>query len=258
MICDAHAHLDEEEYGDDVPEIVDRAKAAGLKRILVVGMLGHDVDKAADLVSRENFMHLAVGVHPHDADKVGPDWEKELNYWLDQPKTVGLGEIGLDFFRDWSPKADQERMFVRQLHLARERDLPVIIHDREAHRETMDFIRSEGAGLRGMFHCFSGDVDLARQVLDLGFYISIPGPVTFPKADVTRAAAAYVPLDRLLVETDCPYLTPVPHRGKRNEPAYVVHTAEFIAQLRGDDYQEFARATTTNLETLFGLGDKVC
>ena len=258
MICDAHAHLDREEYGDEVPEIVQRAKAAGLKRILAVGMLGHDVDRVAELVRQESFIHLAVGVHPHDADKVGIDWENELKYWLDQPKTVGLGEIGLDFFRDWSPRADQERLFIRQLRLAKERDLPIIIHDREAHRQTVDLIRSEGAGLRGMFHCFSGDVDLARQVLDMGFYVSIPGPVTFPKADETRAVAAYVPLDRLLVETDCPYLTPVPHRGKRNEPAYVVHTAKFIAQLRGDDYETFAQATTANLETLFNLGDEVC
>jgi TatD DNase family protein len=166
---------------------------------------------------------------------------------------VAYGETGLDFFRNLSPRDVQIRRFGEQLDLAEELDLPVVIHDREAHTETMDMLRAWKGKRRGVVHCFSGDRAMARKCLDLGFYISVPGPVTFPKSDRLREIVKDIPLDRLLLETDCPYLTPEPYRGKRNEPAYVVHTARKIAAVRGISLDELARATSRNAKELFRL-----
>lgn len=253
MISDAHAHIDLGHFDKDRDEVIARAREAGLKWIINVAMIGDGAEKALALAEEHDFIRAIAGCHPHDAQDFGQNELDLLRRAAAGPKVVGLGEMGLDFFRNHSPHDEQRRVFAEQLGLARELELPIVIHDREAHEETLDLVTTAGSGLTGMFHCFSGDVEMARRVLDLGFYISIPGVVTFPKAKETQAVAAFAPLDRLLVETDCPFLAPVPKRGKRNEPAYVVETAKKVADLKGLPYEEVAARTTANLEALFGL-----
>lgn len=252
MVSDAHAHLDLKQFDNDREEVIKRAQSAGLKWIINVCMIGDGADEALALVEKYDFMRAVAGCHPHDAQGLS---EKDLG-WLERtaahPKVVGIGEIGLDFFRNHSPHDKQREAFGAQLDLARWLGMPVIIHDREAHEESLALIR-ESRVEQGMFHCFSGDVEMAKEVLDMGLYISLPGSVTFPKAKTTHEVAAYVPLDRLLVETDCPFIAPVPHRGKRNEPAYVVETAKAVARIKGLSFEETAARTTENLERLFGL-----
>ena len=252
MVSDAHAHLDLNQFDPDREAVIARARAAGLKWIINVCMIGDGAEAALALVEKYDFMRAIAGCHPHDAEGFGEAGLGRLERLSGHPKVVGIGEIGLDFFRNYSPHDKQREVFAAQLDLARWLTMPVIIHDREAHDESLAMIR-ESRVQKGMFHCFSGDVEMAKTVLDMGFFISLPGSVTFPKAQTAHQVAAFVPLDRLLVETDCPFIAPVPHRGKRNEPAHVVETARAVARLRGIDYQEVAAQTTANLERLFGL-----
>ena len=252
MVSDAHAHLDLKRFDNDREEVIARARSAGLRWIINVCMIGDGAEGALALVEEHDFMRAVAGCHPHDAAGFTERELGRLERMATHPRVVGIGEIGLDFFRDYSPREKQAEAFGAQLDLARRLGLPVIIHDREAHEESLALIRESRVG-QGMFHCFSGNVEMAKEVLDLGYYISLPGSVTFPKAETSHAVAAYVPLDRLLVETDCPFITPVPHRGKRNEPAYVVETAKAVARIKGLSYEETAAATTANLERLFGL-----
>ena len=252
MISDAHAHLDLDRFKDDRDRVIARAREAGLKWIINVCMIGEGADKALSLVEKHGFMRAIAGCHPHDAKGLGEEDLGRLERMAAHPKVVGIGEIGLDFFRNYSPHAAQREAFGAQLDLARWLGMPVVIHDREAHQESLAMLRESRIGT-GMFHCFSGDVGMAGEVLDMGFYISLPGSVTFKKAETAHAVASYVPLDRLLVETDCPFIAPVPYRGKRNEPADVVETAKAVARIKGLDYEEVAARTTSNLERLFGL-----
>ena len=253
MISDAHAHLDMSHFDQDREEVIARAVQAGLKWIINICMIGDGAEEAYALVERHPALWAMAGCHPHDAKDFFLADLGRLEDLAAKEKVVGIGEIGLDFHRDYSPRVDQEQVFSAQLDLARRLNLPVAIHDRNAHQPTLDLIKEIGNGVEGLFHCFSGDVAMARRVLDLGFHISIPGVVTFPKAQVTREVAAFVPLDRLLVETDCPFLAPVPHRGRRNEPAFVKDTAQALARIRGLDYEELAARTTANLERLLKL-----
>ncbi len=198
-------------------------------------------------------VYAAVGIHPHEVKEIDALTYDALRILARQEKVVAIGEIGLDFFYDLSPREVQLRCFQEQLNLADELELPVIIHDREAHAETLEILRSRKGRLQGVLHCFSGDWAMACECLELGFHLSVAGPVTYRKADQLRAVAREIPLERLLIETDAPYLAPQPYRGKRNEPAYVVETARTLAEIRGIPVDELERQTTANARRLFGI-----
>jgi TatD DNase family protein len=257
MFVDSHAHVDGPEFDADRDEMLERARAAGVTAILNVGTGDpHSgvFERAIDLGRRHDRIYTAIGVHPHDARFYDDKVESLIKQLLETgERVIAWGEIGLDFHYDNSPRDVQVDVFRRQLRAARECDVPVIIHTREAETETIEILQSEytGAERRGVFHCFSGSRDLAMRALDLGFMISFSGIVTFRKAGDLREIAKEVPLDRLLVETDCPFLAPVPHRGKRNEPAYVVEVAKCIAEVKGTELEVIARQTTDNFKQLF-------
>lgn len=259
MLVDSHAHIDGEEFAGDRDEVLARAREAGVCAILNVGTgdpRAGNFERAVETAERYEGVYAAVGVHPHDA-RLYDDAAEELLKRLvgGSAKVVAWGEIGLDYHYEHSPRATQREVFARQLRLARERGLPVVIHSRAADEETVSVLREEwaGAGVAGVLHCFGGGWPMAESALELGFMVSFAGNVTFRKADALREVARQIPLDRLLVETDCPFLTPVPHRGKRNEPARVVDTARFLAELRGESLEELGRATSANFARLFGL-----
>lgn len=258
MFVDSHAHIDGPEFDADRDEVMERARAAGVEAILNVGTGDpHSgvFERAIELGRKLPSVYTAIGVHPHDARHYDDAAESKIKYLLTTgERVVAWGEIGLDFHYDNSPREVQVEVFRRQLYAARELDLPVIIHTREAETETIEILKHDYAGAvrRGVFHCFSGSRDLALRALDLDFMISFSGIVTFRKAEELRAVAQEVPLDRLLVETDCPFLAPVPHRGKRNEPAYVVDTARCIAELRELEIETLAQLTTANFGRVFG------
>ncbi len=258
MFVDSHAHIDGPEFDGDRDEVLERARLAGVDAILNVGTgdpHSGAFERAAKLGEQHADIYTAVGVHPHDARLYDDSAEDLIRRLLTGEKVVAWGEIGLDFHYDNSPRDVQLKVFRRQLQSARELGVPVIIHTREAEKETVEILRDEwqSSKLPGIMHCFSGSAALARQCIELGFSISFSGIVTFKKADDLRAIAAEVPLDRLLIETDCPFLTPVPHRGKRNEPAYVVEVAACLAGLRGMTLEEMGRLTTENFNRIFRL-----
>ena len=252
FLTDTHAHLDFPQFDSDREEAIERALAAGVGIIINVGADLASSRRAVALAEAHPQIYAAVGVHPHDAKTLTEEVLTELRELARHPQVVAIGEIGLDFYRDLSPRDVQRQAFERQLALARELDKPVIIHDREAHAEVMDTLR-RWQGLRGVLHCFSGGLEMARRAVELGFYISIAGPVTFKNARRLPEIVRQLPLERLLIETDCPYLAPHPHRGERNEPAYVRLVAEAVAEIKGLPLEEVARVTTANTQTLFGL-----
>ena len=259
MFTDSHAHIDGPEFDADRDAIIERAHAAGVTTILNVGTgdpHSGAFERAVELGRRYPSVYTAIGVHPHDARFYDDAAESRIKQLIETgERVVAWGEIGLDFHYDNSPRDVQIEVFRRQLHAARECDLPVIIHTREAESETIELIRNnyDGAARRGVFHCFSGSRELAERALALDFMISFSGIVTFRKAEDLREIAKKVPLDRLLVETDCPFLAPVPNRGKRNEPAFVVEVARCIAELRGLELDEIARVTTENFKRFLRL-----
>jgi TatD DNase family protein len=255
-LVDSHAHLEDPAFAGQYDPLVQRALAAGVGRMITVGTDLATSRQAVAAAARQAAVFAAVGVHPHAAGQLDADWLAELRRLAGEPKVVAIGEIGLDFYHDLSPRPAQQAAFAAQLALASELALPVIVHDREAHAETMATLRQFAAGqpgTRGVLHCFSGDEGMAREAIDLGFYISFAGPLTYAKAGRLPHLAVVLPLERLLVETDCPYLTPAPLRGKRNEPANVALVAAKLAQLRGLSESEVAAATTANAARLFGL-----
>jgi TatD DNase family protein len=256
MLIDSHAHLDMDEFEGDLTEVLSRALESGVGKIISVGIDLPSSAKALELATKHDYIYSTVGCHPHNADEADARVLKGLTELAAKPGVVAWGEIGLDFFRRHSPPQRQIEVFERQLDLARELGLPVIIHDREAHEQLYEILGKKKSSLTGVVHCFSGDYPLAQALLDMGFYISFPGTDTYKKAAVVREVASRIPLERLLVETDAPYLAPVPYRGKRNEPAFVKYTAQEIARLRGMDFQELARATSENATTLFNLGKR--
>lgn len=258
MFIDSHAHIDGHEFDADRDEVIQRARAAGVSLILNVGTGDPHSDafeRAVELGQQHENIYTAIGTHPHDARLYDDAAEAKIKNLINNEHVIAWGEIGLDFHYDNSPRDVQIEVFKRQLRAARECDLPVVIHTREAEAETIEILKSEydGAQRRGVFHCFSGTMDLAQRAIEIGFMISFSGIVTFKKADELRAVAKQVPLDRLLIETDCPYLTPIPYRGKRNEPAYVVEVARRLATLHGLDIEEMARITSENFNRFFGL-----
>jgi TatD DNase family protein len=291
MTCvDSHCHIDGEAFDADRDEVVERARAAGVAAMLNVGTgdpHSDDFRRAVEVAEKYEFVWASVGVHPHDA-KLYDDRAEEhlLELVRASEKVIAWGEIGLDYYYDHSPRDVQRDVFRRQIRLAKELALPIIVHSRDANADTVGILRDEflsggrppeakANGLRlkanssvvdkasdkplalshkpGVMHCFGGTPEMAEQLMEAGFYISFAGNVTFRKAEELRDAARVVPLDRLLVETDCPYMTPVPHRGKRNEPAMVVHTAQFLAELKGVEFDVLAKQTTENFSSLFRI-----
>ncbi|MHB9097529.1 MAG: TatD family hydrolase, partial [Syntrophales bacterium] len=224
--------------------------------IVTVGTTLPDCEKAAALARLYKPVYAAVGIHPHEVKEIDASTYDALRLLAREKKVVAIGEIGLDFFYDLSPREVQLRRFAEQLDLAEELDLPVIIHDRDAHTETLGILRPRKGRLRGALHCFSGDGAMARECIALGFYLSVAGPVTYRKADQLRDVAREIPPERLLIETDAPYLSPEPYRGKRNEPAYVVETARRLAEIRGMAAGEMERMTAANARRLFGIREE--
>lgn len=257
LFIDTHAHLDDRRYDVDRDAVIDRAKAV-LKNVIEIGCWdkSRGFDGALAVIAKNDFVYLSLGIHPHEAGQAGDEvFALIRRLALDaKNRVVAIGETGLDYHYDHSPRDRQKKVFVKQIGLARELNLPLIIHSREADTDTMEILESEGAAsIGGVFHCFSGSIAIARKALDMGFYLSYAGIVTFPKADAVREVIKVTPIERMLIETDCPYLAPAPHRGKRNEPAFVAHTADEIARLKGLSLADVARITTANAEGLFGL-----
>ena len=255
-LIDSHAHIQGPEFAADLNGVIDRAHAAGVEKILVVGGTGELSSNDAAVAVANSFTGLfaTVGMHPHDAKDVSEQDFERLEHLAADPKVVAVGETGLDFYYDHSPRDLQVKVFTRFIHMARALELPLIVHDRDAHRDIAELLKSEGGeNLRGVIHCFTGDYPAAKEFLDLGFYLSFSGIVTFKNAEALREVVRELPLDRMLVETDSPYLAPVPHRGKRNEPAFVLQVAETIASVKGLPLQEIAEATSRNAGALFGI-----
>jgi TatD DNase family protein len=257
-MIDSHCHLADEAFAADLDAVVARAREAGVERALVILAAG-DAKEAAQARRLEQLwpeVRFAVGVHPHQAGEFAGNPERAVDAVREQiagtPSTRAIGEIGLDYHYDFSPHDAQRAVFRSQVRLARELQRPIVVHTREADEDTVAILREEGGGeVRGVLHCFTGDVSLARAGLDLGFYISLAGIITFPKASELRTTVSGVPLDRLLTETDSPYLAPVPHRGVRNEPAYVTRIVEALAALHGLAAADLASKTAANFHALF-------
>ncbi len=250
-LVDTHCHLDDEQFAADQEAAIARAQTAGVERMMVIGTGDGppDLQAATRLADRYPALYATVGVHPQDAAKATAETFAQIRDLLSLPKVLALGEIGLDYYRDSAPRDVQRAVFTRQLELAQEAKKPIVIHTREAWADTVCILRQQSV-TNGIFHCFTGGPEEAREALDLGFHLSFGGVLTFPKSDRLREAAKIVPLDRILIETDAPYLAPVPHRGKRNEPAFVVDTARKLAEIRGISLEELAQATTQNFERL--------
>ncbi len=256
MLIDSHAHIQGKEYAGETEAVIARAHAAGVETIIAVGGAGDMSSNTEAIALAQAFanVYATVGMHPHDAKDVGADELKSLKELASSPKVVAVGETGLDYYYNHSPHDVQRRVFAQFIHMAVETKLPIVVHERDAAKEAEDLLRCEGAGkLRGVIHCFTGNYEAACAYLDLGFYLSFTGIITFKNAAALREVVRKVPLERMLVETDSPYLTPVPHRGKRNEPAYVRFVAETIANVKGVTVDEVARATTNNVRELFRL-----
>lgn len=251
MLVDSHCHLDDRQFAGDLDAVIDRAAAAGVERMMAIGTGDGpaDLETAIRLAERYPVFHATAGVHPHDAAKATPETFDRLRDLAAQESVLAIGEIGLDYHYDFSPRETQREVFARQLEVASGAGKPVVIHTREAWSDTIAILRERYAG-GGIFHCFTGGPAEAQEALDLGFHLSFGGVLTFPKAEATRETARLAPLDRILVETDAPYLAPVPHRGKRNEPAFMVETVRKLAAIRGIAPEELAAATTRNFERL--------
>jgi len=256
MLIDSHAHLDMYKAGGERDGVIERAREAGLSAVVTVGVDLKSSTESVRIAEANDDVFVVIGVHPHDAKKVDDQVLDGLRKLAKHKKVVGVGETGLDFYRNLSPQATQMQVFSDFLHLSGELKLPVVIHDRDAHEAVLDYLTAyKDSYVPGIIHCFSGDWKYAKICMDLGFYISIAGPVTFPKSKTLHEVVKKLPADRILLETDSPFLAPVPYRGKRNEPAYVVHTAKAIAELRGEDVETVCAETAKNTRAVLGLDD---
>jgi len=253
MLADSHAHLEMRDFDRDRDDVVKRALDAGVDLIITVGTTLDDCRKAVSIAGKYENVYAAIGIHPHDVKDIGDGTYDSLKNLAKMDKVVAFGEIGLDFFRNLSPREIQIRRFKEQLEVAGDIGLPVIIHDRDAHKEIVNMLGEWKQKQKGVIHCFSGDQRMAAKCLDMGFLISIPGAVTFGKSEKLQEVVRYVPVTSLLVETDAPYITPHPNRGKRNEPAYVVHTARKVAEIKGLSLEELASVTYQNTKDVFGI-----
>lgn len=254
MLIDTHVHLNADQYDEDLQEVIDRALEEGIDRMFVVGFDTKTIERTMKLIDEYDFIYGIIGWHPVDA----VDCTDERLQWIESlsshPKIIGIGETGLDYHWDKSPKDIQKEVFRKQIALAKRVQLPIIIHNREATKDCVDILKEENASeIGGIMHSFSGSPEIADEIIKMNFYVSLGGPVTFKNAKQPKEVAKHVPMDRLLVETDAPFLSPHPYRGKRNEPARVKLVAEQIAELRGMTYEEVCLATTENAEKLFKL-----
>jgi TatD DNase family protein len=266
LFVDSHAHLDGKQFDSDRDAVIARAREAGVGTIVAIGNGDgpEDCDCGIRLAEKYDFMYATLGIHPHEAALATDAVYEKMREWAKHPKVIAWGEIGLDYFYDHSPRDVQKQVFVKQMELARQAKLPIVIHCRpsnsgeDAWEDCLRLMREQWApsGLGGILHCFTGTWKHAKQGLDMGFMISFAGNVTFPKAQGIRDAAKEVPLERMLVETDCPYLAPVPYRGKRNEPAFVRETARQLGELRGLTAEEVGARTTENFQRFFSLHEK--
>ncbi|HDX9579630.1 TPA: TatD family hydrolase [Bacillus pseudomycoides] len=254
MLFDTHSHLNADQFKEDLQEVIARMKEVGVSYTVVVGFDEVTIKKAIELAETYDFIYAAVGWHPVDAIDMTEEHLKWLEELAGHPKVVALGEMGLDYHWDKSPKEVQKEVFRKQIRLARKVNLPIIIHNREATQDIVDILKEENASeVGGIMHCYSGGVEVAKQCVEMNFLISLGGPVTFKNAKKPKEVAMEIPMEQLLIETDCPYLTPHPFRGKRNEPSYVKLVAEEIANLKGLSYEEVAIKTTENAKKLFGI-----
>lgn len=254
-MIDTHTHLEMPQFDGDREDVINRALDAGLSILINVGSDLKGSKIAVELAHKYDFIYAAVGIHPHEVKEVTAETYKEIRKLLADPKVIAVGEIGLDYYKDYSPGDIQQREFIRQIRLAKEFKKPVIIHSRDSKEDTLKILKEEGVSeLKGIMHCFSGDEDMAERCIEMGFYISFAGPVTYPNADRLRRVVKTIPTNRLLTETDCPYLAPQQVRGKRNEPAYVRHVAEKVAEIKGLSIEDIDRTVKLNVHNLFGVG----
>lgn len=259
MLIDSHCHLDYlQREGEELAEVVARAEANGVAGMVTIGTKLSEIDTVIAIAERFPQVWCSVGVHPHESAEQGQSTPDRLLELANHPRVVGIGETGLDYFYEHSPRAEQRESFRAHIAAARESGLPLIVHSRDADEETLEILGEEqGKGaFTGVIHCFSSGLELAKGALDLGMMISLAGILTFKKAQSLRDTAAEVPMDRLLVETDSPYLAPVPHRGKQNEPAYVRNTAAMLAEVKGVELEEIARTTSDNFFRLFSRAER--
>ena len=254
-LVDSHCHLDDEKFDADRDATIERARAAGVERMMAIGTGDGppDLEAALRLARQHDFIYATVGVHPHDAAKATQGTFARLAELAGEAKVLAIGEIGLDYHYDFSPRDVQRRVFEQQLELAARARKPIVIHTREAWDDTLALIRDHGLPFGGIMHCFTGSPKEAEEALSLGFHLSFGGILTFPKADDVREAAARAPEGRLLIETDSPYLAPIPHRGRRNEPAFLAETARRLAEVRATSPENIASITTQNFNRLFKL-----
>lgn len=253
MFIDSHAHLEMKAFDRDRDEVIARATKAGVDYIVTVGTTLDDCIKAIFLANKYESIYAVVGIHPHEVKNINNDTYDSLKELAAQDKVVAYGEIGLDFFRNLSPRDVQIKRFGEQLELAGEIGLPVVIHDREAHMETVNMLQEWKGNQRGIIHCFSGNYEMARKCLDMGFFISIPGTITFKKSETLQKVVENIPITSLLLETDSPYLSPHPRRGRRNEPANVILTAQRVAEIKGLPIEEVGKITSENTKNVLGI-----
>ena len=254
-LIDSHAHLDGEKFADDRAAVIERARENGVVKIITMGDSLESSARSVALTEEFESVYAAVGIHPEEAQPMTTATDEQLAAWAAQEKVVAIGEIGLDYYweKDEEKRALQRAIFVRQLDLARQLRLPVCIHDREAHGDMMKILKTEGRGLRGVLHCYSGSWEMAAELLKGDWYFGIDGPLTYKNAAKLPEIVQRLPAERILVETDSPYLSPMPFRGKRNEPAHVLYVAKKAAELRGESLEAFARATRENTRDLYGI-----
>ena len=253
QVFDTHAHLLSDAFDDDREQVIARIQAAGVCLCMEAGTTLEDSAQAVAQAEQYGFLYAAAGVHPHEAEDAPADVLERLAVLLRHPKCKALGEIGLDYHYDFSPRDVQKRLFAEQLDLAIQLDKPVIIHDREAHQDTLSLLSQRKGRVKGILHCYSGSLEDAKKYLDMGFYLSFAGPLTYKNAHKLQQVAAYVPMDRVLCETDSPYLTPVPKRGQRNDPSNVALVIRQLAQCKGIEPEEAARHTMENGKAVFAI-----
>lgn len=255
-LIDSHAHLDFPDYANELDEVIKRAQDSGVSKIISVGTTLDGSYSCLALAKKHPFIYSTAGIHPHDAKDVTDDCYKKIEALAREEKVIAIGEVGLDFHYEHSPRETQKEVFRQFIRLAKKTGLPLVVHTREAEEETLQILESEKASeVGGVIHCFSGSLDLAKKCLQMGFHISIPGIVTFKKASNVHEVVNMVPIEKMLIETDSPFLAPIPYRGKRNEPAYVKIVAEKVAELKGLSLEDVARITTLNTERLFAIGE---
>lgn len=253
-LVDTHCHLDDKRYDEDRDQVLKRAFKSGIEFVVNVSYDANSARRALQLAQANERVYAAVGIHPHDASTYSPEVEALLRELAAHPKVVAIGEIGLDYYYDNSPRDVQRAVFARQIELAAELGKPIVVHNRDAHQDTLNILKQHSSlSVGGLLHCFSGSYETAKVCLDMGYYIAFGGSITFKNARRLQDVVRKLPLERMLLETDCPYLTPVPHRGKRNEPAYVTYVAQKAAELKGISVEEVAQTTTQNARRVFGL-----